>query len=81
MPHRYTCFCGIDIGKRKHVACLLDAQGQPLIKTLAFANDAEGFARLRQRLQEAAANAPILVGMEATGHYWYALHDQRRRWG
>jgi len=81
MSHRYTCFCGIDIGKRKHVACLLDAQGKPLIKTLAFNNDAEGFARLRQRLQETASNVPILVGMEATGHYWYALHDQLHRWG
>jgi len=81
MSHPYTRFCGIDIGKRKHVACLLDAQGQPLIKTLAFNNDAEGFARLRQRLQEAAANTPVLVGMEATGHYWYALHDQLHRWG
>jgi transposase len=81
MPHRFTRFCGIDIGKRKHVACLLDAQGKPLIKTLAFNNDAEGFARLRQRLQEAAACATVLVGMEATGHYWYALHDQLHRWG
>jgi transposase len=81
MSHRYTHFCGIDIGKRKHVACLLDAQGKPLIKTLAFANDAEGFARLRQRLQDAAANTSVLVGMEATGHYWYALHDQLQRWG
>ncbi|MCL2641468.1 MAG: IS110 family transposase [Phycisphaerales bacterium] len=81
MPQRLTCFCGIDIGKRRHVACLLDAQGQPLIKKLAFANEVEGFARLRQCLQEVAASDTVLVGMEATGHYWYALHDQLRRWG
>ncbi|MCL2648775.1 MAG: IS110 family transposase [Phycisphaerales bacterium] len=81
MSRCFTCFCGIDIGKRRHVACLLDAQGHPLIKSLAFANDAEGFARLRQRLQETAASTTVLVGMEATGHYWYALHDQLRRWG
>ncbi|MCL2639917.1 MAG: IS110 family transposase [Phycisphaerales bacterium] len=79
MSQRFTCFCGIDIGKRKHVACLLDAQGQPLVKKLAFANNAEGFAHLRQRLQEATAGDTVLVGMEATGHYWYALHDQLRR--
>ena len=81
MSQSFTCFCGIDIGKRKHVACLLDAQGQPLIKKLAFTNDVEGFARLRQHLQKTAADTAVLVGMEATGHYWYALHDQLRRWG
>jgi len=81
MSQRFAYFCGIDVGKSKHVACLLDAQGQPLIKTLAFTNDAEGLKRLHQRLQEAVDGAPILVGMEATGHYWFALHDQLQRWG
>jgi transposase len=77
-PH-YRYFCGIDIGKRKHAACLLDEQGQVLAK-LRFANDAEGLATLHQRLQDHCHSASVLVGMEATGHYWYALHDQVGRW-
>ena len=79
MTTHYRYFCGVDIGKRKHAACLLDEQGTILVK-LRFANDAEGFATLHQRLQEHCRSAPVLVGMEATGHYWYAIHDQIGRW-
>jgi len=73
------CVCGIDIAKRKHAACLLNSQGAVLAE-FCFANDAKGFACLRQRLQEHCGSAAVLVGMEATGHYWYALHDQLGRW-
>ena len=73
------CVCGIDIGKRKHAACLLNDQGDILVK-LRFANDAQGFARLHQQLQAHGQEGSWLVGMEATGHYWYALHDQLGRW-
>jgi transposase len=76
-PYRY--FCGIDIAKRRHAACLLDEQGTILTRA-RFANDAEGFGALHQRLQQHCHDAPVLVGMEATGHYWYALHDQLGRW-
>jgi transposase len=79
MTPRYRYFCGIDIGKYKHAACILDAQGQVLAR-LRFANDAPGFATLHQRLQEHGREQDVLVGMEATGHYWYALHDQVGRW-
>jgi transposase len=80
MTTDYRYFCGIDIAKRHHAACLLDAHGQ-VLATLRFANDADGFATLHQRLQEHCRGAGVLVGMEATGHYWYALHDQVGRWG
>jgi transposase len=80
MTTNYRYFCGVDIGKRKHAACLLDEQGTILVKALRFGNDAEGFATLHQRLQEHCRSAPVLVGMEATGHYWYAIHDQIGRW-
>ena len=73
------CVCGIDIAKRKHAACLLNSQGAVLAE-FCFANDAKGFASLHQCLQEHCGNASLLVGMEATGHYWYALHDQLGRW-
>jgi len=62
---------GIDIGKRHHVAVILDASGQQVGKALRFANDQAGFAQLLDRL--ATAGEIILVGLEATGHYWLAL--------
>src|ERR1035437_11090508 len=73
------CICGIDIGKRKHAACLLNSQGAVLAEW-CFANDAKGFACLHERLEKHCGSAAVLVGMEATGHCWYALHDQLGRW-
>jgi transposase len=75
MSQRYTLFCGIDIGKAKHVARIINADGDTVMRPLSFTNDAAGFALLRQRLDEARRGEPLLIGMEATGHYWYALHE------
>jgi transposase len=75
MSQRNTLFCGIDIGKARHVACVLDAGGEPLMRSQSFTNDAAGFALLRQRLQDIRKGKLLLIGMEATGHYWYAVHE------
>jgi transposase len=75
MTRRYSLFCGIDVGKANHVACLIDRDGQILIRCQGFDNSASGFARLDERLAEAGGKRPVLLGMEATGHYWYALHE------
>jgi len=75
MTRRFTLFCGIDVAKASHVACLLDIDGQFLFQCQSFSNDADGLARLLTRLRQAAGNRSVLVGMEATGHYWYALHE------
>lgn len=72
---RYTRFCGIDVHKRTHVACALDRDGQFLIRSQSFGNDAEGFGQLLQRLNAVGKPEQILLAMEATGHYWYSLHD------
>lgn len=63
---------GIDVGKRQHVAVMLDANGQQVGKALSFANDQAGFKQLRERLSTVAENT--LIGLEATGHYWLALY-------
>jgi len=70
-----TLFCGIDIGKARHVARIIDANGNILMRPTGFTNDAAGFALLRQRLDDTRRGKPLLIGMEATGHYWYALHE------
>lgn len=78
---RFTLFCGIDVGKASHVACLIDGTGQFLFRSQSFANDAAGLALLDKRLAETAGQRPVLMGMEATGHYWYALHEHLVRHG
>lgn len=42
-------------------------------KALRFANDQAGFAKLLERL--ATVDEILLVGLEATGHYWLALYS------
>lgn len=80
-PKRYARFCGIDIGKRKHVACILDADGQFGLRPQSFLNDAAGYEHLLGRLDQADGPRRVLVAMEATAHYWYGLHDFLRRRG
>ena len=75
MNTKPTRFCGIDIAKSKHVACVIDTDNTVLVKKQSFLNTALGFGQLLARLQQAGGPAEVLVGMEATGHYWYALHD------
>lgn len=72
---RYTRFCGIDVAKQKHVACIIDRDGRFVARSQSFNNDTSGYQRIRMRLQEAGGPRRILVAMEATGHYWYSLHD------
>jgi transposase len=68
-------FCGIDVAKDNHVACILDKDAVPLVRSQSFANDAAGFARLREQLDKAGGPRRVAIAMEATGHYWYSLHD------
>jgi transposase len=78
---KFTYFCGIDIAKDKHVACVIDRDGASCIRPSSFANTAEGYNRLLDRLKDTAKTSSVLIGMEATGHYWYGLHDFLGRCG
>ena len=62
-------FVGIDIAAERHVFAILDEDGAVLARPTPFGEDAEGHARLLQAL----ADGPVLVVMEATGHYWKNL--------
>jgi transposase len=72
---RYTRFCGIDVAKRKHVACIMDRDGQFVVRSQSFNNNAEGYQQILTRLSDAGGPRRVIVAMEATGHYWYALQD------
>jgi transposase len=63
-------YCGIDIGAEHHVAAIVDEDEQILLRPLRFAEDADGYQSLGESL---GAPDEMLVGMEATGHYWQNL--------
>ncbi len=71
----YTRFCGIDIAKNNHVACVIDRNGDTLVRSQSFKNTIHGYQQILARLAELGGPQRILVAMEATGHYWYSLHD------
>ena len=81
MQSKPTGFCGIDIGKNKHVACVIDADGKLLVRSQSFLNNTAGYQLILDRLQQLGGPVKVLVGMEATGHYWYGLHDFLTRRG
>jgi transposase len=72
-PRKY--FCGIDVAKNKHVACVIDRDGKLIVRSQSFTNDAEGFQCILDRLKEVSGPSKVAIAMEATGHYWYSLHD------
>lgn len=65
---------GIDVAKRRHNATLLDQEGQTVFRNVTFAHSRQGLDGLLERLA-ATGQSPrgIVVGMEATGHYWMIL--------
>jgi len=66
-------YLGIDIGKNKHVASLLDEKGKTIFKAFSFSNSTEGGISLLEKLS--AHSSDVEIGMEATGHYWLALYS------
>jgi transposase len=75
-------FVGIDIGKRYHEACMIDSFGKIQGKTLRFPNTQTGGQRLFQWIRSMDHDLAFTqVAMEATGHYWLALHSYLRKHG
>jgi transposase len=70
---------GIDIAKRTHEACFMRQDGQVLGRTRRFRNTRHGVEALLDDLQQ--LRAPATIGLEATGHYWLALHEALVRAG
>src|SRR5690625_832863 len=67
-------YIGIDIGKRNHEVGLIDDQGNPVGKTVRFANSKEGSEKLLQFInQHKLTPDNSVVGLEATGHYWLSV--------
>lgn len=63
-------YFAIDIGAEHHVVAAVDDDEQIILRPLRFAEDRDGYRRLRESL---GGPGDVLVGMEATGHYWQNL--------
>lgn len=69
-------YLGIDIGKRNHVASMLDDNKNPVFKAFSFRNSTDGAESLIAQIEHFTSDRNnISVGMEATGHYWLALYS------
>ena len=68
-------YAGVDIAKVDHVIGAVDERGEEQGKRMPFKNSAAGFERCEAWLEGVAERpSDVLVGMEATGHYWMALY-------
>ncbi|MDR1292766.1 MAG: IS110 family transposase [Clostridiales Family XIII bacterium] len=69
-------YCGIDIAKRKHEVSVIDEAGHLLSKSFPIDNSADGAAVLFGFFSENGMDkSDVLIGMEATGHYWLSLYS------
>lgn len=68
---------GCDIGSETHYIRAIDVRGRELSKgAFEFSNTAEGFVSARAWMLDLAAKndkKQIVLGLEPTGHYWFAL--------
>lgn len=76
------CVVGIDVAKRGHVVCALDAPtGAVRQKALKVEASAAGYAGLCAQLARWGPPPALLIGLEATGCLWEPLHDALTRAG
>jgi transposase len=61
-------YIGIDVAKKNHVASVVSAGGENIIKPFPFTNDSDGFAKLLSNLEH-LDKSKVLVGLESTAHY------------
>ena len=68
-------YLGIDVGKFTHSLCLIDEADHHDIWQIN--NDKFGFESLRKKLSllNLLTGANLLIGMEATGHYFLNIYD------
>ena len=68
-------YCGIDIAKYRHEATVIDQAGAAVQESISFANSKEGCEKLLALFQRLdISKEGLLIGMEATGHYWLSVY-------
>lgn len=70
-----TLNVGIDVSSQEHAVRLLDEAGDPQGGEFAVANNLSGAKALLEHLDQVAGDYDqVLVGLEATGIYWWHLY-------
>ena len=68
-------YCGIDIAKYKHEASVIDINGKTLLDSIPFSNDKQGCGKILAVFEKfEIAPDDVIIGMEATGHYWLSVY-------
>jgi len=68
-------YCGIDIAKYRHKASVIDMSGKALSNSISFANDRQGCEKVLAIFEKSEITPDnIVIGMEATGHYWLSIY-------
>ena len=74
---------GIDVSKAKHDACI-GTQTGVIQRKLTFTHSREGFKMFEKTIRKSMFKAKcrrVLVAMEPSGIYWYALYDRLKSCG
>jgi len=74
---------GVDISKDKHDACI-GTFGAAIQRKLTFPHSREGFSLFEKTIRKAMFKAKchrVLIGMEPSGIYWYALYERLKACG
>jgi len=66
---------GIDIGKNHHEASIIDYSGKLIGHSCRFPNTHKGADKLMEHINKNIGDSHVIFGMEATGHYWYAIYS------
>lgn len=69
-------YVGVDIAKADHCVAAIDGNGRVVLKPTTITQDAAGFHRLGQLLRQLGTPETVMVGAEATGHYWVLLAEE-----
>jgi transposase len=68
-------YVGIDIAKNKHEASIIDSKGATLKDSICFTNTQSCCEKLINILDNLSITTEnVIVGMEATGHYWLSVY-------
>ena len=69
-------YVGIDIAKKNHEASIIDSNGKLIDKSISFSNSQAGSSKLISLLEKySIGTSNVVIGMEATGHYWLSLYS------
>lgn len=72
-----SVWIGIDLGQERHAVAVLSPDGR-LLARFWMTNARSGFEQLMERARGFSTTcdgAPVVIGMEATNHYWETLVD------